>query len=294
MKIPLFDMSEFVTGERFQALCDIDCEKDENYEETIRKSEEQTLVVFCQTHELKNAIPFIRTCSDKKFIVVSQNSDGTVGYKQGRDFDYQWQQEDNVYYWFCQNTEVIEPNVIPIPIGLENEYNFRDKTSVVKFRPMCEWNAKQIQKENKMYVCFNRGTNPDVRNYAYEKFSGLPWVTAEEGHNGVNNIKRYFERVAHHQFILSPDGNGLDCVRTWEALYMGAVPIVTGHVFTDYYERYLPIIVVESLDEITLDMLNNRVKQMENRTFQYKMLTMPYWKERISKTKEFVCELPLP
>jgi hypothetical protein len=51
------------------------------------------------------------------------------------------------------------------------------------------------------------------------------------------------------QYVLSPPGNGPDCHRTWEALYLGATPIVhrKSWPFLDYD---IPVLVIDSWDKI--------------------------------------------
>ena len=53
-----------------------------------------------------------------------------------------------------------------------------------------------------------------------------------------------------YQFVISPHGNGLDCVRTWEALALGCIVIVKKSPLDLLYEN-LPVVIIENWDEIT-------------------------------------------
>jgi hypothetical protein len=55
---------------------------------------------------------------------------------------------------------------------------------------------------------------------------------------------------ARHAFVLSPHGRGLDCYRTWEALFVGCIVIVKTSPIDPLY-RDLPVVIVKSWDEIT-------------------------------------------
>ena len=283
INIPKIDIDEWISGEKIEDFCDIDTEKNDNYEQAIKDSNGRVLTVWIQTHKLYKVIPFLAECKDKKFIVVSGNSDGGIKYNASRWDSYSWKNENNIVHWFMQNCDVKEPNVTPIPIGLENLYVFKRD---VKQELMVDLVNANIPKENKVYLCFRRGTNSEQRNSAYKAFSGLSWATCEEGENGTQNIKPYFNQMIKHQFILSPDGNGMDTVRTWEALYMGAIPIVKRHVFSEYFAKYLPIIIIDSYEEVTQDMLIN---SMKDRTFNYDMLNVSYWGKEIRKAKGALC-----
>lgn len=54
----------------------------------------------------------------------------------------------------------------------------------------------------------------------------------------------YRELVSKSQFVLSPPGNGADCHRTWEAIYLGAIPIVHKD-FWPFGHLDLPVLVVD-------------------------------------------------
>ena len=47
-------------------------------------------------------------------------------------------------------------------------------------------------------------------------------------------------------FVPSPAGNGLDCHRTWEAMYLGAIPVVLEKDFCG--DESWPVLVVPSWD----------------------------------------------
>jgi len=51
-------------------------------------------------------------------------------------------------------------------------------------------------------------------------------------------------------FVISPPGNGFDCHRTWEALYLGAVPIVLKSKIDTDLIKDLPIWVVDDYSEV--------------------------------------------
>jgi hypothetical protein len=57
------------------------------------------------------------------------------------------------------------------------------------------------------------------------------------------------EQYARHAFVLSPHGYGLDCYRTWEALFMGCIPIVKTSPL-DLLYRDLPVAIVEDWRDI--------------------------------------------
>ena len=59
-----------------------------------------------------------------------------------------------------------------------------------------------------------------------------------------------YDQMSKYKFILSPPGAGEDTHRTWEALYVGCIPIVKSSLLNSLYED-LPVVIVDDWDVIT-------------------------------------------
>jgi hypothetical protein len=62
---------------------------------------------------------------------------------------------------------------------------------------------------------------------------------------------RVWEAYLRVSFVVSPPGVGLDCHRTWEALILGAIPIVWHEDAMEPLYSQLPIVRVHSWSELT-------------------------------------------
>jgi hypothetical protein len=228
-------------------------------------------------------VPVLKTIKAKKFIVVSHNSDGQINYnKSDRDFDYQFEQVDNIVHWFSQNVNVDEANVSCIPIAVENEYIFKPE---VKQKLMFKLSVNQTEKDDKIFLCFNPDTNKKERHSAIEYFSDKHWAVIKSGQNNINMVNSYFDEMARHKFVLSPDGNGIDVIRTWEALYIGCVPVVKRHVFTEELSKQVPMIIVDDWRAVTHEYLLYRYHILSEKFFNFNCMRMSYWKDTINKKK---------
>lgn len=58
-----------------------------------------------------------------------------------------------------------------------------------------------------------------------------------------------WRRYAEYPFVLSAEGNGLDCHRTWELLYLGTI-VITKTSSLDLLFDGLPVVVVEDWKEV--------------------------------------------
>ena len=61
--------------------------------------------------------------------------------------------------------------------------------------------------------------------------------------------QNYRELILNSKFVISPPGNGPDCHRTWEAIYLGAVPIVLQK-YWPFGHMNLPVLVVNDWFDI--------------------------------------------
>jgi hypothetical protein len=134
----------------------------------------------------------------------------------------------------------------PIPIGIENWGLLRNgvprdfKREIKSGIP--DFSSRNIQ----ILASFSLHTNLRERSKA---------VNFVKAHKSVFQMQsfstpaKYRELLRQSQFVLSPPGNGADCHRTWEALYMGAVPIVLKK-FWPFQEINLPVLIVEDWEDV--------------------------------------------
>jgi hypothetical protein len=99
------------------------------------------------------------------------------------------------------------------------------------------------------------------------------------GNNQTHN--EYLDNLASHKFAICPEGNGVDCHRTWECYYMGVIPILLENIFTKYLQKHLPCILLKSWDDLNenhLAQYSELSKQLER---SQKYLSLSYYKKEI-------------
>ena len=94
------------------------------------------------------------------------------------------------------------------------------------------------------------------------------------------NFKKIVQYYSKYTFVISAHGNGLDCHRTWEALYLGAI-IITKKSSLDPLYKNLPVILVDNwnqlLDLSFLKKKYNEIKFLLNRDYIDKFYNQSYW-----------------
>ena len=94
-------------------------------------------------------------------------------------------------------------------------------------------------------------------------------------------MEKFYFDIASHKFVISPRGNGVDCHRTWEALYLRTIPIVKKSIHMNEFSE-LPILFVNDWSELSYNVLKAFYERVENKFFNLDKMKISYWKERIS------------
>jgi hypothetical protein len=90
----------------------------------------------------------------------------------------------------------------------------------------------------------------------------------------------YWVECSKYAVVVSPFGNGLDCIRTWEALCLGCIVIVKTSPLDNLYTD-LPVAIIQEWTDINEQLLNNIILDFSNKTFNMEKITMNYWIEKV-------------
>jgi len=223
-------------------------------------------VIYTHTMYVKELFEILSMVSGR-VTVVSHNSDINV--------DDSFKVPDSVEKWYTQNVNVVNPKIESIPIGLENNRWFKKENKIVQMK----WKLSEPkQNKNLVYMNHNVSTNPDKRQKVYQLLEDKPWVTTEHGSNG-QNFGGYLDNIYNHQFVICPEGNGMDTHRTWECLYMNTIPIEKRNINNQFYTD-LPICFVDDWEEVTEEYLD---EYLNNSLMDWNTdkLSFEYWKNKI-------------
>jgi hypothetical protein len=179
--------------------------------------------------------------------------------------------------WFAQNQIVEHSKVEPIPIGLEDQrlHSAGHVKDFVRLRNPAS------ERKPRIVWGFSMRTNPDERFPCYKSLWKNP--IADELWWPMN-ARLYRKEVRKYMFVASPPGNGFDCHRTWEALYLGVVPIVLDrYPYKEFIEDGLPMYPIQEWSELrTLD--ETRLREYYETCkpkLRSPLLSFQYWHAKI-------------
>jgi hypothetical protein len=151
------------------------------------------------------------------------------------------------------------PVCIPIPIGLENKNLFTNGVPGDFKKIISKGLIPFLQRNTLLLQAFSLHTNRVERESCAK-------VAARLGARKLESVnpREYRQEIASSKFVLSPAGNGQDCHRTWESIYLGAIPVVRRAHWA-FSNRELPVLIVDewsdllSLDLGSLEIVKNEV-----------------------------------
>ena len=143
-------------------------------------------------------------------------------------------------------------------------------------------------------VNFDDGTNAGVRGPIRSVLCNTTnqhWVSclAKGGSNdlgGTNpQLLPLYAQLSQYMYWVSPFGNGLDCHRTWEALYAGSVPVFQRSSLDPLWlDADLPILLVDNLATLSLQFLLDQAPRFAHleRDWPRRKLLRSYWTASIA------------
>lgn len=205
--------SPYISGDTFRAYADFII--DETYLLFSTKQVTPGSTIFLNMNFAANFFKKIHPKIPCPYILITHNSDRAIPGPYVSILN-----DDKLIAWFGQNTEgYVHPKLHPIPIGIANRYWPHGNTSILE---TVIGLLEGIEKNHLLYMNFSIGTSFQERSFVYHLFVQQPYCFISP----PKYFDSYLMDVAASKFVLSPRGNGLDSHRTWEALYMGAIPIV--------------------------------------------------------------------
>lgn len=306
---PVVPADEIISGERLQAVADVAVITDEKaaFHTSLPKMKlahfapdlapdaaglaalKRVRSVFVYAEMIDAFVDRILPLLDQPIVLVTHNGDAGVDERYRSTLD-----SPRIIHWFAQNATLRHPKLTALPIGIANaQWRHGD------FVALARTASRPIPKRPGLYVNFEVGTNPRVRGPLLAALAQKPFaimgrkrtvssyvrqgLSVVSGRPFVDKGKAkpyedYLAEMANWRFAVSPPGNGIDCHRTWEALYLGVIPVISpplGGLLDG-----LPAIIVDDFSKVTLESLEAEMEHLEG-PFAWEKLTMAYWRERI-------------
>lgn len=222
----------FITGNKFKSICDYIFDESGMSKTNINND---IPIFFVKTHLIDVFFSYLKT--SQPFKLITHNSDHTVNLNH-----LKYLENKNLIKWYSQNVNVYHKKLISIPIGIANENWYCGDESI-----LINEVKKNLKKTNLIYCNFDYSTNPFERGKCVSVLNK----------NGISVSKKkpfndYLNELGKSYFSVSPNGNGIDCHKTWESLYLKTIPIITKTINSSFYFDY-PIIILNDWSEFNIN-----------------------------------------
>jgi hypothetical protein len=263
------DLNNIINAANYENLCDFSIIPPENkyFTEAIFN---KNAIIFCKTDYIDYLFNNL-VYSKKSYIIITHHSDYPI------DPHRFYKKPNCIKKWFAINAALKHEDLICIPLGLKTH-----KGIYLEPRYMTDWfvsNMSRLRlnnKQDKVY-CNWGDTNPERSDIILKLKKNNINIT----HESNISFDVYANHMSCHKFVLSPPGNGIDCHRTWESLYVGCIPIVIkNHIYDNF--KNLPLLQVNDYSEVTSELLSS----FHINDYSSEKLNMSFWSDII---KDSLC-----
>lgn len=172
-------------------------------------------------HKFLSDMPFLST---KRFYLIIHNSDLTFTEEKFQTL------RKHVYHVFAINTNFHHPRVTTIPIGFaDNQLDF-----LATFTP------EKCERDIEIYLNIRIHHNPEKRRACTAAFENDERVFRRS----IVSVPEYYNDLCRSNFVLCPEGTGIDTHRVYESILCGATPVVLRNSLSHLYEK-LPVCIVD-------------------------------------------------
>jgi hypothetical protein len=188
----------------------------------------------------------------------------------------------------------------PWPIGMGSD--FLQYTSL--FQTIQAGNHSQT-----VLCCFIGGTDEKRRKYGFNRRK----IEYELHKRGIYNLpfvrkETYWKALLDHKFIISPEGNGIDCHRHYEALMAGCIPIVEDNPLIREKYAGCPVVYTKNYMDISEAKLNKLYEEMLDKSYDFSCLFLSnytedqqrqikqagnYWLKKLAGKEEYYAKVSL-
>ena len=200
-------------------------------------------------------------------------------------------EDSRILHWFSQNSDFEHPKMTKIPIGLD----YHTLATSDKYTSWGDVNKTPKEQEIHLLTIASLDVNRQLKCYSNFRYRVYCRKYTEDRIASINQVPEelvYYEpefilrivswlKQLHYQFVLSPNGNGLDCHRTYEALTLGCYPIIKSSPIDSLFDD-LPVLIVKEWSDVSLELLKKTSEDFKNKQFNMDKLSLYYWNNLIN------------
>jgi hypothetical protein len=256
--------------------------------------------IYIRSNLFKDFISYFNTLKNKITLVLGDGDSTFPKDFWNNEADFKkFIENPNIICIYAINVNTVHPKLFQYPIGINyhtlsntnrsnNNKNWGNTMSIQdQENEIEEIRSKRLpfnKRKIKAYSNFHFHMENE-RTYTQDRRDAKAQISADCIDYEKTPVKRrqtYLNQL-EYAYVVCPHGNGLDCHRQWEALLLGCIPIVKTSSIDILYTD-LPVLIVKEWTDVTRDLLESKIKEFENKQFNYDRLLLKYWMDKIKGT----------
>jgi len=94
---------------------------------------------------------------------------------------------------------------------------------------------------------------------------------------------KYYEEIGKYKFVISPEGNGIDCYRHYETWISKGIPIIQRNPFIERKYSGLPILWTDDYSEINDEYLEEKYNEFLDKDFDFRRILLSKYTAEIQR-----------
>lgn len=277
---------EFICSRSFLNIFSTSTYQHENLrfsQKTITFKNKKIEIIYLTSEAIRVHLDRINQLTNR-FIIIMGNSDLTIDYNI-QDITKLLNNRLLVKI-YSQNIKIKHKKVVQLPIGVplhsDFYFDFISRKKILPFssqKKLIKAIKFKIKKKYLIYCNYHFAMNSERANCKKKLLKSLCYYTPKR-----ISLKNTWNEIKNYQFIVCPEGNGVDTHRVWEGLLLGAIPIVKINFLSPLYGK-LPIIIIKDWSQVNLNFLDQQLKKIKSRKYDFSILFMNYWINEIYQKK---------
>jgi hypothetical protein len=146
-----------------------------------------------------------------------------------------------------------------------------------------QWKDACKNKQRDKLILVSISPNTDQLRRRNHSVNRLKILNTIPFNNNILNLVEYFLTIPTYKFVLSPEGNGIDCHRHYEALLSGCIPIIEDNPLTRKKYDGLPILWTHDYSEITESYLEEQYNNMLDKEYDWSSLFLSSYSNKMQE-----------
>lgn len=195
--------------------------------------------------------------------------------------------------WYAQNMVADHPKLHQMPIGMDyhtmwerpGTWGLAQQSPFAQERVLMNTLAQAPDFSDRFFAGYCNWHFAIDRGDRQECLEKIDKAISLIEKNHLPRISSW-QRQAECMFVISPEGAGIDCHRTWEAILLGCVPVVKKSKFSSLFNR-LPVVILNDWSEFNSTHMIQQVDRLKNEKFNFNPMFLRYWEEKINGKTRF-------